>query len=58
MLPVPVAAFVVESAKVSGINIPRTSKSKKWFTIIIRPAPEFPEGRSRAQDENVESVTS
>lgn len=58
MLPVPVAALVVASAKLSGMRIPKISKSKKWLTIIIKPVPEEPAGRLRAQDENVESVTS
>jgi hypothetical protein len=42
----------------SGMSIPKISKSKKWLTIIIKPAPEDPAGRFRAQDENVESVSS
>ncbi len=58
MLPVPVAAFVLASAALSGMSIPKMSKSKKWLTIIIKPVPEEPAGRFRAQDENVESVSS
>ena len=51
-------ANVFASAALSGMSIPKISKSKKWLTIIIKPAPEDPAGRFRAQDENVESVSS
>jgi hypothetical protein len=49
---------VVSKAKVSGIRIDKISRSRKWFTIIMRPDPEEPAGRSSAQEGNEESVTS
>lgn len=56
MLPLPVAAFVFRSSKTSGMSMPKISRSLKWLTIIIRPSPFDPGGRSTAQDEK--SVTS
>ena len=58
ILPVPVAAFVTLSAASSGIRIPAMSRSRKWFTSIIKPAPLDPDGLSNAQEGKVGVVTS
>ena len=41
------AEFVVESAGSSGMRIEPISRSKKWFTIYMRPVGLAPAGRSR-----------
>ena len=41
------AEFVVESAESSGIRIDPMERSKKWFTMYMRPVGLAPAGRSR-----------
>lgn len=58
MEPLPVAALVVASAAKSGISMPRISRSRKWFTMYMRPVGEAPAGRSRVHSANWGSVVS